>query len=70
MKDMAIGRTDILKALKILGMEVLDWGTIRRWKRNYSMPIRYLPNGKPFIIPQEVQTWMVVFSDLKMQQAK
>lgn len=58
--EIVIGRKSIMAAL-----QMLDWGTVRNWKRKYALPIRYLPNGKPFVVLSEVREWMVVFSDLK-----
>lgn len=40
--EFIIGRKDICSFF-----DVQCWGTIRRWKRKYGLPLRYLPNSKP-----------------------
>lgn len=61
--DIARGRKEILQLLR-----VLDWGTVRDWKRKHSLPLRYLPNGQPFLIPREVKAWMVKYSELSKKK--
>jgi hypothetical protein len=65
MMDMFIGRKEILNALR-----VSDWGTVRNWKRNYKLPIRYLPNNKPMLMLSEMKKWMIYYSDLKSNQSE
>ena len=48
--------------------EVHSWQTIRRWKKR-GLPIRYLPNQSPFIIPIEVITWAVKNDDITKENA-
>lgn len=64
MTDIAIGRKEIMAML-----HVANWDTVRKWKTDYKLPVRYLPNGKPMIIQSEVRTWMVTYSDLKKQES-
>lgn len=65
MPEIAVGRQEIMEALR-----VQDWGTVRNWKRNYALPIRYMPNKKPMLILSEVQSWMIKYSELKNAQKK
>ncbi|HAR34253.1 MAG TPA: hypothetical protein DCR95_09260 [Desulfobacter sp.] len=53
MNDIAIGRKEIMQALR-----VTSWITIRRWKKYHKLPIRYLPNQKPMIIVSEIKEWL------------
>ena len=53
MDDIAIGRKEIMKAL-----HVIDWGTVRHWKRQHKLPVFYLPNGRPMIFKSAVLVWM------------
>jgi hypothetical protein len=39
------------------------WQTIRDWKQRFGFPIRYLPNGKPYVIPSEVVTWAIAYDE-------
>lgn len=63
MVEIAIGRKEIMAVL-----HVTDWRTVKNWKNNYSLPVRYLPNGKPMILSSEVKTWMIEYSNLQKQQ--
>lgn len=60
MPDIAIGRKEIMALLHVSG-----WKTVKNWKRNYALPLRYLPNGKPMVIASEMRAWMVAYSELK-----
>jgi hypothetical protein len=62
--NIIIGRKDIMTRLK-----VLDWGTVRKWKREYKLPIRYMPNNKPFILPDELNKWLIVYSERQKKRA-
>lgn len=62
MGDVAFGRKEIMRA-----MHCRDWGTIRNWKQ-YGLPIRYLPNGRAFMLISEARIWMVEFDKLKKQE--
>lgn len=55
-----VGRREIMASL-----HCIDWRTVRQWKLKYKLPIRYLPNGRPFMIPEELHAWLLRYSDLK-----
>ena len=63
MPEIAIGRKEIMAVL-----HVADWRTVKNWRKSYSLPLRYLPNGKPMILASEVTTWMVEYSNLQKNQ--
>lgn len=64
-----VGRKDILRFLeKNLG--VSTWKTVKQWKKKGDIIIRYLPNGKPFIIEREVMTQKLKQSDLILKILK
>jgi len=42
---------------------VHSWQTVKRWKK-IGLPIRYLPNRVPFILPAEVIAWVVEHDDV------
>lgn len=64
MGDMYIGRKEILSAL-----HVTEWKTIRNWKKNYSLPMRHMPNGKPWILASEVREWLLAYERLRNSQS-
>lgn len=64
MPDIAIGRKEILKAL-----DVSSWRTIMSWKKKdpgFKKLLRVHPiSNKPFLIIDELKTWMVEYDKLK-----
>ncbi|HSW65049.1 MAG TPA: hypothetical protein VLH56_17320 [Dissulfurispiraceae bacterium] len=64
MPEIAIGRKEIMKAL-----HVAEWGTVRRWKQA-GLPVRYLPNNKPFIMISEFRAWTIDFDELRKKNTK
>lgn len=63
----ASGRENILELLSRY-TNVTTWQTVRTWKRDYGLPIRYFPNGTPFIIENEFQLWAIKFDKIKKQR--
>jgi hypothetical protein len=63
--NIIIGRKEIMAHLR-----VLDWRTVRKWKREYKFPLNHLPNGKPCIIPEEVKVWVVTYTERRKLRAK
>ena len=45
------------------------WQTVKKWKKRFGFPVRYLPNGQPYIIPSEATTWAIAY-DEKIKNAK
>ncbi len=45
------------------------WQTIRDWKRRFGFPIRYLPNGQPYLIPSEAITWAITYDDRRKKKS-
>lgn len=39
------------------------WQTVRSWKKRFGFPIRYLPNGQPYLIPSEVTMWAITYDE-------
>jgi len=39
------------------------WQTVRSWKIRFGFPIRYLPNGQPYIIPSEANKWAITYDE-------
>lgn len=39
------------------------WQTVRSWKNRFGFPIRYLPNGQPYLIPSEAVRWAIIYDD-------
>ena len=66
-KDLASGREEILDFCK-KEFSIHSWQTIRYWKKEYMFPIRYLPNGKPFLVVSEAIIWAVKYDDLRKQK--
>mgnify|MGYP007083299313 FL=1 len=63
----ASGREKILELLSQY-TNITTWQTIRTWKCNYGLPIRYFPNGTPFIIENEFKSWAINFDKIKKQK--
>lgn len=63
MQDIAIGRKEILKVLK-----VDRWRTIQKWKSEndgFAMLLRKHPiSRKPFIVVSEVKEWLIRCDEL------
>lgn len=60
----ANGRDEIVAYCKeVFG--ITSWQSVRAWRIKWSFPIRYLPNGKPFLIHGEAQKWAIRFDDLR-----
>lgn len=57
-----VGRKDIMKFLG-----ATDWGTVRFLKAE-GLPVHYLPNRKPVLIPHEATEWLIAYDDLKKSQ--
>jgi len=43
------------------------WQTIRDWKQRFGFPIRYLPNGQPYIIPSEAVKWAITYDEKRKE---
>ena len=41
-----------------------SWQSVRYWRRKYHFPVRYLPNGVPYLIESEVILWAIKYDDL------
>lgn len=42
-----------------------SWQSVRYWRKKYALPVRYLPNGKPFIIIKEILVWSIKYDEIK-----
>ena len=60
-----IGRKPIMEA-----MGVSSWSTVRLWRDGYAFPLRSLPNGRPFVLRDEMIAWAITYSDLKKNEKK
>ena len=60
----ANGREEIVAYCKE-AFGITSWASVRIWKRRWSFPVRYLPNGRPFLVFREAQRWAVRFDDLR-----
>jgi hypothetical protein len=58
MDDIAIGRKQIMEMV-----DVAVWDTVKRWKRRWNFPVRYLPNGKPMVIASEYLKWAIMYDE-------
>lgn len=66
MSEWIVGRDEILKyCAEKLGFH--SWQSVRYWRKKYKLPIRYLPNGKPFFITHEIITWSVKYDELRQK---
>jgi hypothetical protein len=62
MRGVAIGRTEIIDMCnKLFG--ITSWDSVRRWRRDYKLPIRYFPNGKPYLIESEAGKFAIKYSE-------
>jgi hypothetical protein len=58
MEGFIIGRRRIMEFYGIK-----SWRTIQRWKKNYSGVMRYMPNGKPFILESEAKLFFLKYDE-------
>lgn len=62
--DWVTGKQDVLEyCKKHFGFH--SWQSVRYWRKKYNLPIRYLPNGKPFFITSEILLWSIKFDEIK-----
>ncbi len=54
--DFIIGRKAICSFLD------MSWGTVKRWKRDYGLPIKSLPNSKPVLRRQDAIAFLETVS--------
>lgn len=63
----AHGREEIVAYCKQT-FGITSWQSVRAWRRKWSFPVRYLPNGKPFLVHSEAQNWAIWFDDLQREE--
>lgn len=66
-----IGKKQILEfTKKRFGFR--GWHTAQRWIRDYSFPIRKLPNGEYFLVYAEAINWALIYDNLirKMREGR
>lgn len=42
-----------------------SWQSVRYWRRKYKFPLRYLPNGVPYLIESEVILWAAKWDEIR-----
>jgi hypothetical protein len=45
-----------------------SWQSVRYWRKKYALPVKYLPNGKPFIIVPEIIFWANRYYEIKKSE--
>lgn len=45
----------------------LHINTCKKYRKKYSMPVRYLPGGTPACLPYELDQWLIAFDEIKNQ---
>lgn len=61
------GKEDLLEyCKKKFGFH--SWQSVRYWRKKYKFPVRYLPNGVPYIIQTEIIVWAAKYDDLRRTQ--
>ena len=43
---------------------VASWHTVKTWGELYALPVRYLPNGEPFLIYIEAINWAIMYDNI------
>ncbi|OPY82960.1 MAG: hypothetical protein A4E71_02976 [Smithella sp. PtaU1.Bin162] len=61
------GKEDLLEYCK-KHFNFHSWQSVRYWRKKYKLPVRYLPNGVPYIIQTEIIAWAAKIDDLKKSQ--
>ncbi len=41
-----------------------SWHTAKTWQRFYAFPVRFLPNGEPFLIYIEAINWALMYDNI------
>ena len=54
------GRRAIMEYLKVKA-----WNTVRKWRREYGLPIYTDPMGKPKAFAYQLDRWLVLFNENK-----
>ena len=67
MPEIISGKDEVLDWFRAR-LHVHSWQTVRRWKKK-GLPVHYLPNQVPFIIPREVIRWALKY-DQKIMRAR
>jgi len=44
------------------------WQTVRSWRDRFGFPIRYLPNGQPYILRSEAITWAITYDNRRKER--
>jgi len=63
--ELAIGRKEIMAF-----MRCKSWNTVRESAKKYHLPLRRLPDGRPFILKYEVTTYFVTYDELVKENQK
>jgi len=61
-----VGKENILKFSREK-FNFHSWQSVRYWRKKYKFPVRYLPNGVPFFIVEEVIDWSIEFDRIRSQ---
>lgn len=64
-----VGRKDILRFLS-RNLGISTWVSVKKWQKKGDIILRYLPNGKPFIIEEEIMRFKLKQSDKIMKLSK
>lgn len=51
-----VGRKPIVAYLQRF-IDCYSWQSVRIWVKKYGLPLRHLPNGKPYVIPLECEEY-------------
>ena len=63
--EMLRGRRQIMAFLKIK-----SWKTVRRHRKEYHLPIRRWPGGRPVALKSELIRYLVIFNELIEKETK
>jgi hypothetical protein len=66
-QGMITGKEDILEYCRHK-FKAHSWNTIRRWRKELSFPVHYLPSNTPFIMDFEVVKWAIKYDEITKEQ--
>jgi len=61
------GSTEILDFCK-QNFKFHSWASVRHWRKKHSLPVRYWPNGIPYMIVSEVVRWGIELDRIKKEK--
>jgi len=63
----ANGRKEIIEFFRER-FGLTSWDAVRYWRKNYKLPIRYYPSGRPYLIISEAERFIQAYSEMQRKK--